>query len=70
MRLLTKKVLEGLPDQAMARKLAKGLMAAKHGNRRYVMRALLRQEDPIDEESDVPSDTNGDAGTDEKQPEV
>lgn len=70
LRLLTKKVLEGLPDRAMARKLAKGLMAAKHGNRRYVMRALLRQEDPIDEESDVPSDTNGDAETDEKQPEV
>ena len=70
MRLLTKKVLEGLPDHAMARKLAKGLMAARHGNRRHVMRALLKQEHHDDEELFEQSDVRDDAQIHEKQPEV
>ena len=45
MRLLTKKVVDGLPDRVMARRLQKGMAAARNGNQRDILNALLEDEE-------------------------
>ena len=43
LRFLTKKVLGGLNDRAMARKLQKGMAAALEGNNHDILTALDEQ---------------------------
>lgn len=47
LRLLTKKVLGGLDDQTMARKLRKGMAVALEGNNRDILEVLDEEINPV-----------------------